>query len=74
MRPEGSIITIGKGVSIGGTEVVAAGGPCAVESEAQINEVAERVAAAGGKLLRGGAFKPRSSPYSFQGMGEAASN
>ncbi|MGA8034473.1 MAG: 3-deoxy-7-phosphoheptulonate synthase [Candidatus Acidiferrales bacterium] len=71
MRPEGSIITIGKGVSIGGTEVVAAGGPCAVESEAQINEVAERVAAAGGKLLRGGAFKPRSSPYSFQGMGEA---
>ncbi len=70
MRPEGSIISLGKGVTVGGTEVVAAGGPCAVESEAQINEIAERVAAAGGKLLRGGAFKPRSSPYSFQGMGE----
>jgi 3-deoxy-7-phosphoheptulonate synthase len=70
MRPEGSIIPLGKGVNVGGTEVVAAGGPCAVESEAQINEIAERVAAAGGKLLRGGAFKPRSSPYSFQGMGE----
>jgi 3-deoxy-7-phosphoheptulonate synthase len=70
MRPEGSIIAVGKGVSIGGTEVVAAGGPCAVESEAQINEIADRVAAAGGKMLRGGAFKPRSSPYSFQGMGE----
>jgi 3-deoxy-7-phosphoheptulonate synthase len=70
MRPEGSIVTIGKGVAVGGTEVISAGGPCAVESEAQINTIAERVAAAGGKLLRGGAFKPRSSPYSFQGMGE----
>ena len=50
MRPEGSIISLGKGVTVGGTEVVAAGGPCAVESEAQINEIAERVAAAGAKI------------------------
>jgi 3-deoxy-7-phosphoheptulonate synthase len=70
VRPEGTVVDLGKGVVIGGTEVVAAGGPCAVESAAQIDEIAERVAAAGGKLLRGGAFKPRSSPYSFQGMGE----
>jgi 3-deoxy-7-phosphoheptulonate synthase len=70
VRPEGTVVDLGKGVVIGGTEVVAAGGPCAVESAAQIEEIAQRVAAAGGKLLRGGAFKPRSSPYSFQGMGE----
>jgi 3-deoxy-7-phosphoheptulonate synthase len=69
-RPEGSVIELGKGVTIGGTEIVAAAGPCAVESAAQIGEIAERVARAGAKLLRGGAFKPRSSPYSFQGLGE----
>src|SRR3984957_19606561 len=69
-RPEGSVIELGKGVSIGGTEIVAAAGPCAVESAAQIGEIAEHVARAGAKLLRGGAFKPRSSPYSFQGLGE----
>ena len=69
-RPEGSMIELGKGVSIGGTEIVAAAGPCAVESAAQIGEIAEKVARAGAKLLRGGAFKPRSSPYSFQGLGE----
>jgi 3-deoxy-7-phosphoheptulonate synthase len=69
-RPEGSVVELGKGVSIGGTEIVAAAGPCAVESAAQIGEIAERVARAGAKLLRGGAFKPRSSPYSFQGLGE----
>ena len=69
-RPEGSIIDLGKGVSIGGPEVVVAAGPCAVESAAQIDQIAERVAQAGAKLLRGGAFKPRSSPYSFQGLGE----
>jgi 3-deoxy-7-phosphoheptulonate synthase len=69
-RPEGSVVELGKGVTIGGPEIVAAGGPCAVESAAQIGEIAERVAQAGAKLLRGGAFKPRSSPYSFQGMGE----
>jgi len=69
-RPEGSVVELGKGVSIGGAEIVAAAGPCAVESAAQIGEIAERVARAGAKLLRGGAFKPRSSPYSFQGLGE----
>ena len=69
-RPEGSIVELGKGVSIGGAEVIVAAGPCAVESAEQIGEIAERVARAGAKLLRGGAFKPRSSPYSFQGLGE----
>ena len=69
-RPEGSVVELGKGVSVGGTEIVAAAGPCAVESAAQIGEIAEKVARAGAKLLRGGAFKPRSSPYSFQGLGE----
>src|SRR5208282_1264686 len=69
-RPEGSVVELGKGVSLGGTEIVAAAGPCAVESAAQIGEIAEKVARAGAKLLRGGAFKPRSSPYSFQGLGE----
>ena len=70
VRPEGTVIDLGKGVSIGGTEVVVAAGPCAVESAEQINDTAAKVAKAGAKLLRGGAFKPRSSPYSFQGLGE----
>lgn len=69
-RPEGTIVDVGKGVRIGGTEVVVAAGPCAVESKAQIDSVADSVARLGAKLLRGGAFKPRSSPYSFQGLGE----
>ncbi|MGC1187877.1 MAG: hypothetical protein WA871_10850, partial [Candidatus Acidiferrales bacterium] len=69
-KPEGSIIDLGKGVRIGGPEVVVMAGPCAVENEAQIDLIAERVAAAGAKVLRGGAFKPRSSPYTFQGLGE----
>jgi 3-deoxy-7-phosphoheptulonate synthase len=69
-RPDGSIVELGKGVSIGGTEVIVGAGPCAVESAQQINEIAQGVARAGAKLLRGGAFKPRSSPYSFQGLGE----
>ena len=71
VRPEGSVIDLGKGVSAGGSEVVVAAGPCAVESSEQIHTTAARVARAGAKLLRGGAFKPRSSPYSFQGLGEA---
>jgi len=70
MRPEGSLIDLGRGVIVGGKEVVVAAGPCAVESREQIHDVAARVSRAGAKLLRGGAFKPRSSPYSFQGMGE----
>src|SRR5580658_5015237 len=68
-RPEGTKITFPNGVVVGGQEVVVMAGPCSVESREQILLSAKQVAAAGGKFLRGGAFKPRSSPYSFQGMG-----
>ncbi len=68
-HPEDSVITI-NGHQIGGNKVIVMAGPCSVESEAQILETAEAVKAAGAHLLRGGAFKPRTSPYSFQGMGE----
>jgi 3-deoxy-7-phosphoheptulonate synthase len=70
VRPEGSVIDLGRGTTAGGPEVIVAAGPCAVESFEQIHNIAARVAKAGAKLLRGGAFKPRSSPYSFQGLGE----
>ncbi len=68
-RPEGTTVTFPNGVVIGGEEVVIMAGPCSVESRAQILESAKLSAAAGAKFLRGGAYKPRSSPYSFQGMG-----
>ncbi|HEX3533061.1 MAG TPA: 3-deoxy-7-phosphoheptulonate synthase [Gemmatimonadaceae bacterium] len=68
-KPESTVVTLGPGVSVGGDTVVVIGGPCSVESEAQILSSARIVKAAGGNALRGGAFKPRSSPYSFQGMG-----
>ncbi|MCC6391904.1 MAG: 3-deoxy-7-phosphoheptulonate synthase [Bryobacterales bacterium] len=68
-KPAGTRITV-RGVEIGGDIVVAIGGPCSVESREQIELSAEQVAKAGAKGLRGGAFKPRSSPYSFQGLGE----
>ena len=68
-RDEPTIVTIAPGVSFGGKAVPVIAGPCSVESEAQIIRSAEIVRAAGGTALRGGAFKPRSSPYSFQGMG-----
>ncbi|WP_419161235.1 3-deoxy-7-phosphoheptulonate synthase [Candidatus Palauibacter sp.] len=68
--PEDTIIELENGVRIGGDDVVIMAGPCAVESRAQILEAARRVAAAGATVLRGGAFKPRTSPYSFQGLGE----
>jgi len=68
-RPEGTTITFPNGVVVGGEEVVVMAGPCSVESREQILASAKEVAATGGKFLRGGAFKPRSSPYSFQGMG-----
>lgn len=58
------------GISIGGDEVVVIAGPCAVENENQIMKLAEIVKKSGAKILRGGAFKPRTSPYSFQGLGE----
>jgi 3-deoxy-7-phosphoheptulonate synthase len=57
-------------VRIGGEEVIVMAGPCSAESEAQVEATASAVKRAGAKILRGGAFKPRSSPYSFQGLGE----
>lgn len=68
-RPEPSVIKV-NGHSIGGDEFIVMAGPCSVESERQIMETAEKVAAAGAHVLRGGAFKPRTSPYDFQGMEE----
>jgi 3-deoxy-7-phosphoheptulonate synthase len=67
--PEGTQITI-KDVTIGGREVVMMAGPCTIESRDQVMDIAEIVARNGAKVLRGGAFKPRTSPYSFQGLGE----
>src|ERR1700732_2481074 len=69
-RPQGTVVELPGGVRIGGTEVAIAAGPCSVETPEQIGMIADRVAKAGAKILRGGAFKPRSSPYSFQGHGE----
>jgi 3-deoxy-7-phosphoheptulonate synthase len=69
-RPEGSVIDLGRGVRVGGDEVVVMAGPCSVESREQLFTVTELIEKAGARVLRGGAFKPRSSPYSFQGMGE----
>ena len=68
-KPQGTVVKIGK-VEIGGPHVVTMAGPCSVESREQIEKVAEIVAGQGAQIMRGGAFKPRSSPYSFQGMGE----
>src|SRR5919202_2756391 len=69
-RTEKTVVTIAPGVSFGGTEIPVIAGPCSVESEQQIVTAARAVRAAGASALRGGAFKPRSSPYSFQGMGK----
>ncbi len=68
-QKENTVITI-KGIPIGGNEVMMMAGPCSIESEEQIFTLAEIVAKSGAKILRGGAFKPRTSPYAFQGMGE----
>ena len=68
-RPQDSVVEVA-GVPIGGEEIVVIAGPCSVEGEEQLMMAAEAVKAAGGRLLRGGAFKPRTSPYAFQGMGE----
>jgi 3-deoxy-7-phosphoheptulonate synthase len=68
-HPEDTLVRV-RDVTFGGEEVVVAAGPCSVESEEQIRRTAAAVRAAGARLLRGGAFKPRSSPYSFQGLGE----
>lgn len=69
-RKSDTVITFPNGVTIGGPEIQVMAGPCAVESEEQLLYVAERVKKAGAKILRGGAFKPRTSPYTFQGLGE----
>ena len=69
VKPEDTVVEIGD-VRVGGKELVIAAGPCAVESLEQILTVARGVKEAGARLLRGGAFKPRTSPYSFQGLGE----
>ena len=68
-RPESTIVRLAGGVTVGGSEVVAMAGPCSVETERQIVEAARLVKEAGAVVLRGGAWKPRSSPYSFQGLG-----
>ena len=69
-HPEATVVSVGD-VRIGDSAFVVMGGPCSVESEEQLMETAQAVAEAGGHMLRGGAFKPRTSPYSFRGLGEA---
>jgi 3-deoxy-7-phosphoheptulonate synthase len=68
-HPENTVISIGD-LRVGGDEVIVMAGPCSAESEEQVEGAAAAVKRAGAKVLRGGAFKPRSSPYSFQGLGE----
>ena len=69
MHPQDTIVSL-DGVKIGGPEIIIMAGPCSVETREQIIETAQAVKEAGAQVLRGGAFKPRSSPYSFQGLGE----
>jgi 3-deoxy-7-phosphoheptulonate synthase len=71
LHPDDSVVSIG-GVSVGGDRFIVIAGPCAVENEAQINAAAAAVAVSGAHALRGGAYKPRTSPYSFQGHGPEA--
>jgi len=68
-RPEGTVVEFRNGVKVGSEQVAVMAGPCSIENREQIFETAARVKAAGGTFLRGGAFKPRSSPYAFQGLG-----
>jgi len=69
-RPQDSVIEVGKGVKIGGRKIVVIAGPCAVENLDLLYTIGREVKKAGATVLRGGAFKPRTSPYSFQGLGE----
>ena len=69
LRPDSSVVKVGNS-TIGGGELAIIAGPCAVENQAQVFASAEAVAASGARFFRGGAFKPRTSPYAFQGMGE----
>ena len=68
-KPDNTVIDV-NGIKIGGRKIVVIAGPCAVENYELLLEIAEEVKRAGASLLRGGAFKPRTSPYSFQGLGE----
>jgi 3-deoxy-7-phosphoheptulonate synthase len=70
-KPETTVVPLSGGLTVGGEEVVVMAGPCSVESESQILDAARAVREAGATVLRAGAYKPRSSPYSFQGMGRA---
>src|SRR5512147_987853 len=69
MHPQDSILSL-DGIKIGGPQITIMAGPCAVENRSQILETAQAVKEAGAQVLRGGAYKPRTSPYSFQGLGE----
>ncbi len=69
-REQDTVVTLANGTRIGGREIVVMAGPCAVEGEAEIVGIAHRLRALGATVLRGGAFKPRTSPYAFQGLGE----
>src|SRR5262249_18025892 len=69
-KREDTVIDAGRGVKIGGPQVVLMAAPCTIESGDQVDAIAPLVKSAGAKVMRGGAFKPRTSPYSFQGMGE----
>src|ERR1041385_604345 len=68
-KPDDTVVSVG-GVDVGGEGIIVVGGPCAVESLDQTRTIAESIRNAGGQLFRGGAYKPRTSPYSFQGLGE----
>jgi len=69
-RKEDSVISLGKGVTVGGRKIPVMAGPCSVENEKLLLKIARKVKRSGATILRGGAFKPRTSPYSFQGLGE----
>lgn len=69
-KPENSGINIGKGIVVGGNRIIVMAGPCSVENRKTLLDIAEKVKKSGALVLRGGAFKPRTSPYSFQGLGE----
>jgi 3-deoxy-7-phosphoheptulonate synthase len=71
-RPDGTVVTLPNGAAFGGETVAICAGPCSVESRRQIDATAKAVAARGANILRGGAFKPRTSPYAFQGLGAEA--
>ncbi len=69
-KPEDSVIDVGKGIKIGGRKIIVMAGPCSVENLDLLYEIAKEIKKSGAVILRGGAFKPRTSPYSFQGKGE----